>query len=228
MPRAAREIPALTQAQVARFWAHVDKHSGGACWLWLGARLRGYGVVGLNGQVYAAHRVTLALSGALVPGLVTDRLCRRRDCVLPSHLEQITNGEKTLRGLGPAAMNARKALCLRGHPLTPTKRGRTCRLCRRERERLQRANGWRRPRRAKQPCPVCLVQLTASERCRPCGMRATWQRPEYAEQIRADRASRRRRCLRCGEQGLGSVAKYHPACWKAVRQARAARTGRAA
>lgn len=224
MPRVAREIPALTQAQIARFWSRVEKQPGCGCWVWRGTAHHGYGTVSFFDRWYAAHRVALALSGVkLVPGLVSDHICRNRACVNPQHLEQITNRDNLLRGIGPAAVNARKALCIRGHVLTPAKRGRECRLCRRERERHRHY-----PPKPKHPCPVCLVQLTASERCRPCGMRAAWQRPGYAERLSAERSSRRRRCLHCGEPGLTRHAKHHAVCWKAVVAARSARVGRAA
>jgi len=225
MPRTAREIPALTQEQVARFWSRVEKQPGCGCWMWLGATHNGYGVVSFFARWYAAHRVALALSGVpLVPGLVSDHICRNRACVRPDHIEQITNRDNLLRGIGPAATNARKVTCPRGHALTPAKYGRECRVCIREQKRLRRARDGRRDQpMLKRLCPLCLVQLTASARCRPCAMRAAWQRPDYAERLRAERAGRRRRCLHCREPGLTRHAKHHAECWKAVLGARSLR-----
>jgi hypothetical protein len=72
--------------------------------------------------------------GQIQPGTHIDHLCRNRKCVNPWHLELVTPRENVMRGLGPAAVNARKTHCIHGHPLTPdniyTSSGmRTCKIC---------------------------------------------------------------------------------------------------
>lgn len=108
------------------------------CWLWTGATYpAGYGKTGVDGRTLLAHRVSYELFVGPIPeGLQLDHLCRVRNCVNPAHLEPVTAAENTLRGNGPAAVNARKSSCVRGHPLSGNNlyvcpRGRReCRKCR--------------------------------------------------------------------------------------------------
>jgi hypothetical protein len=76
--------------------------------------------------------------GRPVPkGLTTDHLCKTPRCINPDHLEVVSRRINTLRSDNPAAQNARKTHCLRGHELagsnlyvTPDER-RQCKTCRR-------------------------------------------------------------------------------------------------
>jgi hypothetical protein len=71
---------------------------------------------------------------------VIDHLCRHTWCVNPFHMEIVTVAENTMRGNGPAAKNARKTHCIRGHEFTEEntgftmgrKRQRYCKTCKRE------------------------------------------------------------------------------------------------
>lgn len=126
---------------IERFWAKVDKT--GDCWLWTAFRRRGYGRFTVNGRMVNAHRYSFELAGGTVPdGLVLDHLCRNRSCVNPAHLEPVTSRVNTLRGLTPAAENANKTHCKRGHEFTPDNiyrqpsrpRSRSCLACLRIRD----------------------------------------------------------------------------------------------
>lgn len=109
-----REVPRRNTPDT--FWARVDKGAG--CWEWTGKRVNwGYGVVSWEGRFRAAHRVAYELAvGPIPPGLTIDHLCRNRLCCRPEHLEAVTNIENVMRGNGPAAVNARKTHCPKGHP----------------------------------------------------------------------------------------------------------------
>lgn len=112
-----------------------------SCWVWTGAlNPGGYGQIKEGGRVQNAHRLFYQLSGHHIPdGYEVDHLCRNRWCVNPAHLEAVSKFTNFIRGNSPAARNARKTHCPRGHPLilgnltgpksSPSARGR-CKTCR--------------------------------------------------------------------------------------------------
>jgi hypothetical protein len=103
------------KAPMDRFWAKVEKTDG--CWIWAAGRTgEGYGSFSLNRRTLLAHRVAYeVLRGPIPVGLVLDHLCRNRACVNPKHLEPVTQQVNTMRGIGLAAINARKDRCDAGH-----------------------------------------------------------------------------------------------------------------
>jgi len=138
----------------ARFEQFVDR--SGECHRWMGTHDRnGYGHFSYEGRLRKAHTIALLLVGVTVPpGMTVDHVrargCRHRDCVRVEHLEVVTHRENSLRGDNPAAINARKTHCKRGHEFTPENTAsrpdrseRICRACARERGRRHDAK--RRP-----------------------------------------------------------------------------------
>lgn len=129
----------LTDCQSARFWRKVQKTEG--CWEWTGYRCeRGYGSFSPSRGVTAyAHRIAFTqLRGPIPDRMDLDHLCRNTSCCNPDHLDAVPRRENILRGVGPAARNARKTHCIRGHEFTPentyahTVRGlqrRACKKC---------------------------------------------------------------------------------------------------
>lgn len=81
------------------FMGYVDITDG--CWLWNGCMDKvGYGIIHTKGKSRYAHRLSYELFiGELDDGLVLDHLCENKSCVNPFHLEQVTVGENTRRGL---------------------------------------------------------------------------------------------------------------------------------
>ena len=123
----------------ARFWSKVDKTDG--CWVWTATvNSNGYGQIKVAGAKWQAHRYAYELMVGPIPdGLCIDHLCRNRRCVRPDHLEPVDNRTNTLRGEGVTAVNARRDMCQRGHPLQPRydRAGRFCPTCQREGDRLR-------------------------------------------------------------------------------------------
>lgn len=127
------------------FWERVEKRDPWQCWQWTGYTVTS----GTGGKPYgqmrrntSSHRFSYELANGPIPkGLDIDHLCRNTLCVNPNHMEVVTRRENVMRGIGPAAINARKKFCKHGHPLfgenvyhspkEPKKR--YCRQCRYER-----------------------------------------------------------------------------------------------
>lgn len=130
-----------------RLRQHTEAGPDG-CILWTGALTKdGYGKVTIprDGEDWrqglrTLHAHILAwelLVGPIPDGLDLDHLCRVRRCVNVGHLEAVTSAENILRGMGAAAINARKTECIHHHPLTGANLyvapngWRFCRQCRR-------------------------------------------------------------------------------------------------
>jgi hypothetical protein len=115
----------------------------GECVIWLGKpRESGYCVATFRGEQWRIHRLAYqTFVGPLDPELTVDHLCKRRACIRPDHLEQVTAGENALRGDGPPAQHARRTHCINGHEFDLTRNGgryRACSTCARERQRRYR------------------------------------------------------------------------------------------
>lgn len=121
------------------------------CIIWAaGTNNEGYGKLKINGVIRAAHRMAYELLVAPIPvGFHLDHLCHTRDtacpggntcrhrrCINPHHLEPVSGRTNILRGRGPAAVNAVKTHCSRGHAYSESntridRNGkRHCRACR--------------------------------------------------------------------------------------------------
>jgi hypothetical protein len=132
-----------------RFWSKVEVDGETGCWLWTASKKRdGYGRFHFGGKNRLAHRVAYeALVGEIPKGLVTDHLCRVRQCVNPEHLEPVTDRENVLRGDTIIARQVAQTHCVHGHALAGDNvrlhrsRGRVCRACERRREAERKERG---------------------------------------------------------------------------------------
>lgn len=115
--------------------AKVEINQKTNCWIYMGVLSSGYGRLG----GVSVHRFVYEhYHGTIPAGLVCDHLCRVRSCCNPDHIEPVTQGKNVLRGVSPAAENARKTHCINGHPFSGAnlkvrtikgRRRRSCRHC---------------------------------------------------------------------------------------------------
>lgn len=126
-----------------RFWDSVNKssdifgHDGKyltECWIWIALKDEdGYGRFSINGKGVKPHRFSYELTyGTIKDNLQIDHLCRRRDCVRPEHLEQVTCLINVRRG---TSYNRTKTHCPKGHEYTientiiSKRNQRSCKIC---------------------------------------------------------------------------------------------------
>jgi hypothetical protein len=77
-----------------------------------------YSYFKFKGERVRGHRFAYELiRGPILKGFQLDHICRNRACVNPFHLEEVTAKINILRGNSFAVTNAKKIICLRGHPL---------------------------------------------------------------------------------------------------------------
>lgn len=125
-------------------WLAALPRPKGECWPWPGPRhSHGYGRALLDGGYTQAHRfVYTKLVGPIPESLTLDHLCKNKLCVNPEHLEPVTRGENLRRATGDRSPQKRRLPpCPHGDSdvYIDPKGKRICRICRRERTRMWRA-----------------------------------------------------------------------------------------
>ncbi len=140
-----------TEKQKRSFLAKIEKNTNQqGCWRWIGktAKNTGYGQFAAHSKEHRKNRYFLShrfafefIANRHIPNdRVLDHLCRNRWCVNPEHLEVVTLRDNILRGVSPAAINAKKTHCKWGHRLSddniythPQRGSRDCKICRKRR-----------------------------------------------------------------------------------------------
>lgn len=129
-----------------RFLSKIKVNEITECWEWTDSlNKRGYGRLGIGSTKDGSRRKILAhrfsyewFIGPIPEGLEPDHLCRNSSCVNPDHLEIVTHLENSLRGIAGIVNSIRmtRVVCSKGHNdwYTAPSGERTCRVCRRERQ----------------------------------------------------------------------------------------------
>lgn len=140
----AKQIPPLFIKDIERISKKINM--SGDCWLWEGhVGQNGYGQVGIRDAVYQAHRVVyFIVKGSIDTHKYIDHLCRKRSCVNPKHLEEVTHADNVARGINHWRD---RSACSRNHQYTTRNtliryriaasgnmtRSRVCKICANER-----------------------------------------------------------------------------------------------
>lgn len=133
------ELRDLVAKLPARFREKMEPSR--TCWLWVGALAQGYGRFWFKGRTRQAHVVAYEHCIGPVPaGCELDHLCRVRRCVNPRHVEPVPHRVNVLRGEGWSAAQAKRSMCVEGHPLVQIGPQRRCPICRSSRA----PSRWRR------------------------------------------------------------------------------------
>lgn len=116
-----RTIPHITDKIRDSFEQCIEFEPNSGCWLWTGGcNGNGYGFMYINRVGLRVHRLAYTMyKGPIPTGLVIDHLCRMPRCVNPAHLEVVTQRINTLRGIAPAAQQAKRIQCPQGHRYSP-------------------------------------------------------------------------------------------------------------
>lgn len=82
---------------IERFTDKLQLDTQTGCWNWTACvNQKGYGQIGLEGKVIAAHQAAWILfKGDLPAGLEIDHQCRNRRCANPNHLRAATDKEQS-------------------------------------------------------------------------------------------------------------------------------------
>ena len=172
--RTALRLPFKATAGI-RFMTKIASTEPGKCWLWMGAKVKGYGSFRFGKRAVLAHRFSYErFVGPIPDELTIDHLCRNRACVNPLHMEVVTMHENWRRGESVSAKCARQTHCLRGHELSGnniviSRGARVCKQCKRASEKQSKA--------AKQLAGLCVSCSNhrgsngTTRYCRPCADR---------------------------------------------------------
>jgi len=155
-------VPSPRPSLVERLWPKFQRNASG-CWLWTATlNNKGYGMIGVGGQMRLAHRAAYELLVGPIPeGLDLDHLCHNADescaggtpcghrrCINPAHLEPATRSVNARRGraYSPEVMARRAPThCPHGHAydeantLVSRQGWRRCRTCKLDQQRQRRA-----------------------------------------------------------------------------------------
>lgn len=91
-----KHVMQLTQHDIDRFWAKVNKTDG--CWEWSACRNNhGYGQFGMGRRLFYAHRISYLIANGHITGdMEVLHDCDNPACVRPDHLHQGTHQQNMI------------------------------------------------------------------------------------------------------------------------------------
>ena len=113
-------IPDLTDKDIARFYANVQKTK--SCWKWLGRKLKktGRGLFRKNKQTFYAPRISYLINKGDIGNMCVLHSCDNPNCVNPKHLNLGTQTENIKDRDNKGRNRLSHTHCKRGHQLSET------------------------------------------------------------------------------------------------------------
>lgn len=132
----------LTATEKQRIFSKITIDKKYGCWVWMGAKDKGYGVINFRGTNQKIHRLLYAVFIQPLPDydgvhILDHIVCNNPSCCNPNHVKLVEQGFNVLRANSVSGINSRKIRCIHGHilpkasePLPNGNFGRRCIICR--------------------------------------------------------------------------------------------------
>ena len=111
----------LTEEQLKRFWAKVNKEAENGCWEWTAAaNSKGYGQFSIGGVSKSTHKISYIIHKGEIPdGLMICHTCNNPPCVNPNHLYAGTGKDNAQQAAKEGRLaSQQKTHCKAGHEFT--------------------------------------------------------------------------------------------------------------
>ena len=131
----------LTKSEWDRILSKISINESG-CWIWTGAKSRGYGAFNFRGMTVKMHRFLYEVMIAPLPkyngvDVLDHVVCDNPSCCNPNHVRLVKQSFNVLRSNSVSGIHSRKTHCIHGHllpkarePYGNGKLSRRCIICR--------------------------------------------------------------------------------------------------
>lgn len=128
----------ITKVEYKQIFSKVTKDPVTKCWIWTGAKNRGYGAINFRGKTAKVHRLVYEIFIGDLPkyngiNVLDHVVCDTPACCNPKHVKLVKQSYNILRANSISGRNKRKTHCIRGHLFSKIKepygKGKFARRC---------------------------------------------------------------------------------------------------